>query len=1318
MNKILLILILVILIVAGALALFLVFQPFGERLPEPSGPFALGELLISEVKYSVDGSGPKFVELQVVDSSGLNLDGWYLTTLDGDKIELPSVIGLRDFVYITLVFGPGEDDLDASDGTAVIYVEGKEEVLDENGDEVALYDPNNNLRDYMRYKGGNGDPVLGGWSEDDPGPVAEPGKSVQLLGDDLNSSANWISSQPSGGLPNVMEFTIDEEISIVVHNGRHNVTRVEKLRGLSLEFTPKPGISLNKTQREKLRKIFENAWNFLKKEGFNPPQTAADGKIHVTVGRAPSTQRARGGTYANGTIELDLSGDEIIDQQIITHEFMHLVQARSETDGRGKYMRWHPNEYGMFFDEGYAEYFGYKKLAEEKKLGWRNVLDRFEKKGLGGLGAFQTDINVFTGWPEEGWGRYTSAFLFIKMIADNFGQHVLVEMYRGIRNYGNWSSKDAQDSIGIERMNRFLEYEMTLFKDDIPYTSFTQLYYKWIQENYLDKEFGGDKMYKGIEFQARAYEVTYRGGRLVIDRDLPSQELNGTTFPPARPPGNPTDRADLSEWGVDYLRIKVETDKCFKITFDGDDRGRFFVKAIQIMEKGGRRFYEEEVMALNQDRQQGVIVKQDPKEKGLKEVVLVMARIGRPLGDSLGGRLPYTVIIEPVKKSPPKPAPGYNLSAYIYVKNWTVIEWWTAKPKNETWITLDGYKLSRSRVTIEQGQITSNEIETYLYEKEKPKRLEKFEFKCPAAPKGFELKGWVLVKNYQVVEMHGKTTPSAAGFEYIESKTVVKEGVVREDWVLGCIYEPIKRPLPQKKAEKFDCPPPKPGYELVGYSHVKDFVLVEAWGEQTPSDQGYIYVDSVTEVKDYVAVSDEIKACVYEPIGWKKPDLTVEIMLEAPAPKVGEPIPVTVIVKNVGESATRDGTLMKLYADGKRVAEKKIPAGLKVGEEVKFDQELVFTEPGSHEIKAEVDTLDWIVETNEMNNVDTVTILVTGLPDLTIELVSGRYQVFATETVKYTFLVKNVGEDYAYNFTVSFMCRGEYASCIPSPQSLTISSLGPGEEKALEVNVFFPSDGIYYLEVLVDSEEAVTEKDEENNYLAFMISAFPPPLPDLTIDLSGPHTVTAGESATYTLRVRNIGGSSAHNFTIKFTCGEYVSCNPPSKSWLIQSLEPGGETVLEIEVTFPSAGEYRLTAVVDPDNVVEEEDEGNNHDSVLVLAAPPPLPDIAIQQVAYEITIQYVGEVATSYIYANMTIVNLGVDVDQSFKCKITIDGFTVGEVTVPGLKSGKSYFIEMQATLPIDVRGMKVKYIADSENVIEESNENNNVGELLIEMD
>ncbi|RLG35672.1 MAG: hypothetical protein DRN91_09150, partial [Candidatus Alkanophagales archaeon] len=867
------------------------------------------------------------------------------------------------------------------------------------------------------------------------------------------------------------------------------------------------------------------------------------------------------------------------------------------------------------------------------------------------------------------------------MIADNFGQRVLVGMYQGIRNYGEWGTRDVQDVVGIERVNKFLEYEMTLFKDDIPYTSFIQLYYKWIQENYLDREFGGDKMYKGIDFQAAAHEVTYRGGRLVIDQDLRDQEMDGAALPPASPPGAPTNRADLSEWGVDYLRIKVETDKCFKITFDGDDRGRFYVKAIQIKEKAGKRFYDEEVMALNQRTQSGVIVKQNPKEMGLKEVVLVMARIGRPLGDNLGGRLPYTVTIEEVEKSPPEPEPGYELFGYVYVKNWTVMEWWTPVPMNETSITIDGYKVSISRLTIERGEITSNEIETYLYEKEEPKRLEKFGFKCPKPPEGFELKGWVLVKDYQVVEMHGKTTPSPAGFEYIEAKTVVVEGVVREDWVLGCVYEPIERPLPQKKAEKFKCPPPKPGYELVGYAYVKDFVLVEAWGEQTPSDEGYIHVKSTSKVKDYQLVSDEIWTCVYEPIGWAKPDLSIEIILEAPAPRIGESIPVTIIVKNIGKSATRDFALMEFYLDGELFAGEEIPRGLKVGEAVKFSYELVFTEPGTYLLTAKADTLEWIIEENETNNVDTATITIIGLPDLTVDLVSGPTSVHAGDTVSYSFSVKNLGEDYAYNFVVSFTC-GEYISCIPSHKSWSIQSLGPGEEKIIEVEVFFPSEGEYPLVVIADSEDVVKEEDEENNRLTFTVTVLPPPLPDLTIMLSGPYSAIAEAPITYQLIVRNIGDVGAHGFTVRFICRGEVPCSPPSKSWTIESLKPGEEVVLEVEVTFLSDGRYELIAVVDPDNDVEEKDEENNYYLMIVIVSPPLLPDIAVQRAAFEITIEYVGEVATSYVYVNMTVINLGVDMDESFTCRITIDGILIGETTVPPLESMESYVVEMEAVV------------------------------------
>ena len=1198
MNRRVLALIIILVAVGVALSSFLIFWPFGEKLPEPKGPPSPGRVLISEVKYAADENGPEFVELYVPDSGGLDLSGWYITTFDGDKVEIPEIRGIRDFVYVLLVFGSGTDDLDASDGEAVVYL--GEEILDDGGDEVALYDPNDNLRDYMRYKGGNGDPVLGGWSEDDPGPEAPPGMSIQLLGEDLNGSANWVASPPSGGSPNVVEFEIDEGLWIVIHNGRSNVTRVERLRGLEFEFTPGPGVTND--QINKMRNFFENAWKFLKKEGYNLPQAASDGKIHVTVRRAPSVKDAAGGTSRNGRIELDISGNDLIDQQIITHEFMHLVQAKTEKDKSGnEYMRWNPTGFGMFFDEGYAEYYGYKKLVEEKGKNWQNLLDDFERNGLGGLGAFQSDINVFTGWPSRGWGRYTSAFLFIKMIADNFGQRVLVGFYQGIKNYGEWDRKDSRDSVGIERVNRFLEYEMLLMKDDIPYTSFIQLYYKWIQENYLDKEFGGDKMYKGIAFQARAYEVTYRGGRMVIDEDLPDQELDGTTLPPANPPGAPTKRADLSEWGVDYLRIKVDTDKCFRITFDGDDRGRFFVKAIQIIEKGGKRTYEEEVMALDQGAQRGVIIKQDPKEKGLKEVVLVMVRIGRPLGDSLGGRLPYTVTIEEVEKSPPKPAPEYKLSGYVYIKNFTVLEWWTEKPKKETAITLSGYKVSRGELTFEKGEVKQNKIETYLYDKEKPEKPEKFEFKCPKAPEGFEFKGRTLVKNFQLVEAWGKEMPSAKGFIYVESKTVVVNNTLLEDWILTCVYEPIELPKPQKKAEEFECPPPKEGFELVGYTHMKDFVIVETWGEQNPSPEGYIYVKSDSLVRDYVLVSDEVWTCVYEPIGWKKPDLSVEIIYEGAAPRIGELVPITVVVKNIGDDATRDGTIMELYVDGKLLAEEEIPSGLKVGDEVRFNYKLIFDEAGEHRIKAVVDSIDWIIEKNEENNVDELTLTVVGPPDLTVEWINIPSTAFAWEPTTISFKVKNIGKDVAHNFTVRFEYMGEVV-CSPPVETWGSLSLAPGEEKTFKLQVTFPSDGLYTVRIIADVEDNVKESNEENNFAEFMIQVFPPPLPDLAIQQRGYRYVITmiGETVTSHITVYmtivNLGEDVDQSFTCRILLGGMILGEET-----VPGLKKGETYTVTIEKTV--AGDVRgltIKYIVDALNVIEEEDEENNVAALVV----------------------------------------------------------------------------------------------------------------------
>ena len=172
------------------------------------------EIIVSEIYYNSTGNDidNEFIELYVWDDKNLgdiDLSEWNITTYDGDNETLPEVAALGNFSYIVIHMGSGINDLDASDGRAVIYLGRSTEMLDNNGDEIGIYAQDNSLVDFVRYSGGNGDPVMGGWSSEDTGIfTSNNNESIQILGPDLNNSSNWISGVPSEGEPNIYEFRI------------------------------------------------------------------------------------------------------------------------------------------------------------------------------------------------------------------------------------------------------------------------------------------------------------------------------------------------------------------------------------------------------------------------------------------------------------------------------------------------------------------------------------------------------------------------------------------------------------------------------------------------------------------------------------------------------------------------------------------------------------------------------------------------------------------------------------------------------------------------------------------------------------------------------------------------------------------------------------------------------------------------------------------------------------------------------------------------------------------------------------------------------
>ena len=181
-------------------------------------------LMISEISYnSTGGISNDFIELFVADSEGSSIDvsGWYVTTFDDDEEYLPAVSDLEQFDYLALRMGAGVDDLDASDGGATIYFDRLDSMLDMSGDEVGLYNADDDLVDFVRYNGGNNDSVLGGWDNGDLGAVADSSvESIQIQGQDRNDSSNWISAPPSPALPNIDEWLMDSVLGLYyqIHN--------------------------------------------------------------------------------------------------------------------------------------------------------------------------------------------------------------------------------------------------------------------------------------------------------------------------------------------------------------------------------------------------------------------------------------------------------------------------------------------------------------------------------------------------------------------------------------------------------------------------------------------------------------------------------------------------------------------------------------------------------------------------------------------------------------------------------------------------------------------------------------------------------------------------------------------------------------------------------------------------------------------------------------------------------------------------------------------------------------------------------------------
>lgn len=322
----------------------------------------------------------------------------------------------------------------------------------------------------------------------------------------------------------------------------------------------------------------------------------------------------------------------------------------------------------------------------------------------------------------------------------------------------------------------------------------------------------------------------------------------------------------------------------------------------------------------------------------------------------------------------------------------------------------------------------------------------------PTPDAGYELTGYKRIVEGEVTDYWGKQIPSKEGYDWSEAVYTTGQGKFTLGELITYLYDPVgvTKTIPLS----FTCPEPKEGFELVGFSRVSNFQVVEHWGKWDPRRGGYITIGSKTEVRDYKLVLDEIIACIYDPVVPVSEKLKEVVEYHCPPPESG--------YKLVGFTYVKNFVVQNYWGKGKASREGYV--------HVKSKTVVKGGATGTDEI--------WTCVYEPADK---------KFPDLVIESVIITTQpvvvptpspVYAGETATAFVIVKNVGDAVASNFVVSFeipdLAPKFYRESVPL-------TLAPGQSTTLTFSCSFPSPGTYNVHAFADPYDAVEEWDDMDN---------------------------------------------------------------------------------------------------------------------------------------------------------------------------------------------------------------------------------------------
>lgn len=346
------------------------------------------------------------------------------------------------------------------------------------------------------------------------------------------------------------------------------------------------------------------------------------------------------------------------------------------------------------------------------------------------------------------------------------------------------------------------------------------------------------------------------------------------------------------------------------------------------------------------------------------------------------------------------------------------------------------------------------------------------------------------------------------------------------------------------------------------------------------------------------------------------------------------------------------------------------------------------------DVRGVVDENNYISESNKNNNEYSFTLTPTKpvpTADLTVTSITCTPSNPATgDIVTIKAVVKNQGYGPADASSAACYIDEETIGYIYMP------SLNPGKSVEIE-KTWKATTGEHQVKIVVDANNMIFEINETNNEATTTITTTDPDLAIEKIEWF-PTYPEIGKAVLFTVTIKNQGTRVSGQCYVTY----YIDGSKQGEHY-IEPLDPGASVTRNFSWKVQAAT-LTFKAVVDEANAVAESNENNNDKSVFL-----PAPNLTIQN----ITCSEDYPVADTLLSFTIDIQNTGRSLAGATKTAAYIDGNALAQIDLGAIDAGQTAKSVFYWTAVPGKHTLRV--ITDQENTVTESNETDNVKEVII---